>query len=317
MTTAKASEIDLVLGGGGVKGIALAGAVLELNRSGYTFPRVAGTSAGAIAAALIAAYQCNGAPLSRLEEDLRELRYGEFIREGLLRRLSGRVGDVLAVLFAGAEHSGKYFEQWLGPKLRDAGVVTFGDLAPDVDWTDARSRATCPLVVTTTDLTRRALVRLPWDYDRYGLDPAKQRVVDAVHASMAIPFFFRQVRVRTDTGKVTWVDGGVTGSFAITLFDGSSASLGRPVWGVRLSGDPPTKPDRPIRGAVGMAERIARTVTTDWNRYEWADEGVGGRTIFVDTAGVSSTNFHLDDLTRQTLFDAGTAATRRFLGVPP
>ena len=48
---------DLVLEGGGVKGIALAGAVLALAERGYSFPRVAGTSAGAIVASLVAACQ--------------------------------------------------------------------------------------------------------------------------------------------------------------------------------------------------------------------------------------------------------------------
>src|SRR3954463_8191170 len=45
---------DLVLEGGGVKGIALAGALAELLPR-YRFNRVAGTSAGAIAAAFVAA----------------------------------------------------------------------------------------------------------------------------------------------------------------------------------------------------------------------------------------------------------------------
>ena len=48
-------KVDLVLEGGGVKGIGLVGAVLTLSGSGYVFPRVAGTSAGAIVAALVAA----------------------------------------------------------------------------------------------------------------------------------------------------------------------------------------------------------------------------------------------------------------------
>jgi len=46
---------DLVLEGGGVKGLGLVGAVLRLMRAGYTFPRVAGTSAGSIMAAFVAA----------------------------------------------------------------------------------------------------------------------------------------------------------------------------------------------------------------------------------------------------------------------
>ena len=39
---------DLVLEGGGVKGIALVGAIGPLVAAGYRFPRIAGTSAGAI-----------------------------------------------------------------------------------------------------------------------------------------------------------------------------------------------------------------------------------------------------------------------------
>ena len=53
-------KADLVLEGGGVKGIGLLGAVLALADAGYTFPRVAGTSAGAIVTALVAAYQTAG-----------------------------------------------------------------------------------------------------------------------------------------------------------------------------------------------------------------------------------------------------------------
>ena len=48
-------KADLVLEGGGVKGLGLVGAVLHLMREGYTFPRVAGTSAGSIVAAFLAA----------------------------------------------------------------------------------------------------------------------------------------------------------------------------------------------------------------------------------------------------------------------
>ena len=46
---------DLVLAGGGVKGIAHAGVLSVLHEHGYRFERAAGTSAGAIVAALVAA----------------------------------------------------------------------------------------------------------------------------------------------------------------------------------------------------------------------------------------------------------------------
>lgn len=47
-------KIDGVFEGGGVRGIAHVGAICALNERGYSFERVAGTSAGAIIAALLA-----------------------------------------------------------------------------------------------------------------------------------------------------------------------------------------------------------------------------------------------------------------------
>lgn len=47
--------IDGVFSGGGIKGFALIGAVMELEERGYKFKRLAGTSAGAIIAGFIAA----------------------------------------------------------------------------------------------------------------------------------------------------------------------------------------------------------------------------------------------------------------------
>ena len=66
------NSLDLVLEGGGVKGIGLVGAVLTLADAGYRFPRVAGTSAGAITAALIAALQRSGQPLAQLRDSLED-----------------------------------------------------------------------------------------------------------------------------------------------------------------------------------------------------------------------------------------------------
>jgi NTE family protein len=52
-TTTK--PIDLVLAGGGVKGIGLAGAVVKLMEAGYRACRVAGSSAGSIVGSIVAA----------------------------------------------------------------------------------------------------------------------------------------------------------------------------------------------------------------------------------------------------------------------
>src|ERR1022692_1195944 len=69
----------LALEGGGVKGIGLAGAVLVLDEAGYSFARVAGTSAGAIAASLIAAISKAGKPMPALRGYLNELHFTDFM----------------------------------------------------------------------------------------------------------------------------------------------------------------------------------------------------------------------------------------------
>src|ERR1044072_7106847 len=67
-TTRADSAADLVLEGGGVKGIGLVGAAMRLAEHGYEFPRVAGTSAGAIVGAVLAALQRRGEGFDRLAE---------------------------------------------------------------------------------------------------------------------------------------------------------------------------------------------------------------------------------------------------------
>ena len=193
-------KVDLVLEGGGVKGIALVGAVLKLSQSGYVFPRVAGTSAGAIVAALVAAHQVAGRPLSNLETIMASVDYSKFQDEEPLERLTGPLGKIVELLLHMGIAKGDYLVEWLGNVLADLGVHTFADLAisdSDDPGTGLPADQRFRLVVHTSDISRGALVRLPWDYPYYGQDPAAMRVVDAVRASMSIPFFFRPVSFPT------------------------------------------------------------------------------------------------------------------------
>jgi NTE family protein len=135
---------------------------------------------------------------------------------------------------------------------------------------------------------------------------------------MSIPFYFRPVVVKTATGTVTWVDGGLLSNFPITVFDRTDGNPPRwPTWGIKLSGKPPLIRDRPVRGAVGIAVNCLETLTADWNRYRLDEEGVNRRTIFVDKTGVAATDFDIDKATRQRLYDNGQAAAQKFLANLP
>src|SRR3712207_2045542 len=86
-------DADLVLEGGGVKGIALVGAIEVLEERGYQFKPVPGTSAGAIARALGA----SGAPAKKLVAIIGSGRYPDF-RAGSrsTRYTAGKAAGILA-----------------------------------------------------------------------------------------------------------------------------------------------------------------------------------------------------------------------------
>lgn len=300
-------SIDLVLEGGGVKGIALLGAVLVLADAGYRFQRIAGTSAGAIVAALVAAYQKDGRDLRSLVDVMHDLDYPRFVGDSWPQRMaSGAVH--------GGVHSGDYLAEWLTPLLADAGVHTFADLRIPDHGGCLEDHQRYSLVVHASDLSRRALVRLPWDYELYGLTADEQKVVDAVRASISIPFYFRPIQVKTQRGTCTWVDGGLLANFPITVFDRTDGEAARwPTWGVKLSGRPVAGKDHPVCTAPGIAISCLRTLTSDWNRHRLDSEGVGNRTMFVDTLNISATDFQLSKGDQQTLFDNGKSTARRFL----
>lgn len=314
----KRPKVDLVLEGGGVKGIGLVGAVLRLSQSGYVFPRVAGTSAGAVVASLVAAHQVAGKPLSNLQTIMASVDYRKFQDEEPLERLTGTPGKIIELLLHMGIAKGDYLVEWLGNQLADLDVYTFADLAiseEDDPGTSLPANQRFRLVVHTSDISRGALVRLPWDYPQYSRDPAQMRVVDAVRASMSIPFFFRPVSFSTPTGKVTWVDGGMLSNFPVTVFDRTDGKTRRwPTWGIKLSARPAAvQVDRPAANDFQLAASCIQTLLTGWDRYHLDDDNVTARTVFVDTDSVSPINFGITAEEQLKLFKSGRSAAASFL----
>lgn len=180
MALVSTARVDLVCEGGGVRGIGLVGAVDALADAGYRFPRVAGSSAGAIVASLVAALQTAGEPVTRLAEMMRSIDYPKFLDRNLIGHVP-LIGGGLSLLLSDGVYRGAYLEQLLGGLLADLGVHTFGDLRTG----EAPEQFAWSLVVTASDLSRRRLVRIPWDLDSYGIHPDDFSVARAVHASSA------------------------------------------------------------------------------------------------------------------------------------
>jgi len=190
MSTKKSA--DLVLEGGGVKGLGLVGAISALEEHKFTFHRIAGTSAGAIVGSLTAA----GLGSTAMKRMMQQIDYTKFRDKNLLDQV-GPPGELVSLLVKKGVYEGNYLHTWLRGQLDKLGVRTFGDLRITDDWAqDLPPEQRYKLVVIASDVTRGELVRLPWDYRRYGLDPDRQLVADAVRASMSIPFFYKPAKLR-------------------------------------------------------------------------------------------------------------------------
>lgn len=311
---------DLVLEGGGVKGLGLVGAVTRLSESGYRFERVAGTSAGAITGALVAAMEAAGKPLSELAAIQRGMDYTKFRDRGWLARSLGPLrplADGVAILLESGICEGDYLRSWLAEVLSGYGVRTFADLRlPQDEDSDLPVSRQYRLVVTASDLSRQRFIRLPWDYPDYGLDPDEQLVAEAVRMSAALPFYFEPVSLRgRDGGVSTVVDGGVFSNYPITIFDRTDGKRPRwPTFGVRLSLRPEDPPrPRPVDEPFALALALIDAVIGALDTMHIDDPCALARSMFVDTLGVSTTDFDLTDQQQEALFQEGRQAAEKFL----
>ena len=313
---------DLVLSGGGVKGIGLVGAVVALMEAGYRPQRVSGTSAGSIVGAVVAAASM-GQQLG--PEDVKELAlqldYHKFTDPGPVERLP-LLGPSLAVLRGTGIYKGDYAHDWVRSQLDNLGVHTFGDLAIHDDSLPPERRY--KLVVTVADVTTGQLVRLPWDYRRvYGLDPDDQPVADAVRASMAIPFFFRPVTLTGSTGlRSTLVDGGILSNFPVDSLDRADGRTPRwPSFGVTVLPNLPEGNDKvipalaPLRmlGAPHLSEGVITTALVGRDQAYLNEPWVNARTIRVDSTDVGFLDFDISDNEIEALYAKGYAAAKKFL----
>ena len=304
-------KCDLVLEGGGVKGIALVGAVDVLEEHGYEVQRVAGTSAGAIVGALVAARL----PRDRRRELMKSVDYSAFQDASAVDRLPG--GKLLSLLTEHGIYEGAYLTRWLGQQLEACGVRTFEDLRCDDDGAAPSTGLRSRLVVMASDVTNGRLRRLPDDYPALGItDPAGVPVTDAVRASMSIPFFFEPVRLPGPDGEpVVLVDGGMLSNFPVSVFDRTDGRAPRwPTFGIKLSARAGAQAARFRADSVtGMIRAMVGTMTSFYDQMHLDEAHVLARTVFVDTFGVKSTEFDLGPSTRDRLYANGRAAAEEFL----
>ncbi len=317
-TTAAPRTADLVLEGGGVKGIALVGAATALDEAGWRFARVAGSSAGALVGAVIAAMQQAGEPMTRVDEIMRTLDY----RRMLDRRAAAKAlrwwpmaANGWGLLFHLGMYRGHYMTQWAHGVLGDLGVRTFADFAFDDPGSALEPDQSYRLLVTASDLSRQRIMYLPWDLAAYGVDARSYPVSRAVRASAAIPFMFEPVRLKSSFGVSTLADGSLLRSYPIEVFDRHDGKPDRwPTIGIRLSSPSSERaPAKPVTGPISLIQSLIYT-TVDSTQIRHVSEPLDvDRSIFAKPRGVSWTDFDLTAEQQQSLFEAGHAAGRKWV----
>jgi NTE family protein len=310
--------VDLVLSGGGVKFIGLVGAIVALMDAGYSIKRVSGVSAGSVVAAILAAASNDG---QLTGEEVKELAFSVPLHTW---RDSGPVpylGAVWGLVKETSLYRGDAAYDWIFSELKNLGVTSFGDLVVDEDPLDERCYK---LVVTVADLTAAQLVRLPWDYPRlYGLDPDDQLVADAVRASMAIPFFYRPVKLTGAGGATsTLVDGGVLSNFPIDTFDRPDGKPPRwPTFGITVlprpteglgAVMPALKPLRFFE-QTALLESLLTTMLAGHDQTHLSKPWVSSRAILVESTNVGVLDFDAPRGRLEELYDSGYAAAQLFL----
>ena len=308
-------RVDLVFEGGGVKGIGLAGAFAELEAQGYDPQCVAGTSAGAINASLVAAGYTGAQIVDVVTNDMHFPKFEDPPRFHEL----GLLGDAIDIARTRGIHSGTYFLHWIDGMLAAKGLTTFGDLK-DPAATDERRRYR--LQVIASDISDRSMLVLPRDAARLGIDPDQLRVADAVRMSMSIPIFFEPV-IHTNPqtgGQHMIVDGGLLSNFPVWLFDSTPLPPTFPTFGLQLvapaaphqaapaqAGDPATIPS-----FIDYLKSLADTAMQAHDRFYIEDEDFA-RTIAISTLGVSTIDFNISRADTLALIESGRQAAKSFL----
>ena len=338
MPTDEQHRADGVFEGGGVKGIAFAGAIAAAERDAGVkeWVNLAGTSAGSIVAALLVA-GFDAAGIQKLLADAKYARFADTGPGGVW--VSGLFNALFRMRGAAP---GRYFLEWMGEQLAASPLakelgkseLTFADVrrldlppreeVPDISDVQYE-RAKYRLHVIGSDITTGRMIILPDDLPDYEDENGKPfdkdsfPIVEAVRMSMSYPFLFTPVVLHRQGKPVYVVDGGLLSNFPIWLFDGPHPK--RPTWGFRLHGGSSVEEGLPYRKiprplwAVPLLKAMFSAATEAWDRQQLS-HATSARTVSVPTHQIGTTDFGLTRAEADSLYAWGVNAAHDFFTAP-
>jgi NTE family protein len=296
LTTMELLIENLVFQGGGVKGIAYAGALNALENMGINtnIKRCAGTSAGSIVATLISI----GYDSTEISAALKKTNFKQFKANVNPIRLFTKYGL----------YSSDKFAKWLTERLAEKNLpaaLTFAGLKA----LKADNQKIKDLYVFASNLSRNIVQGFSADVT------PDVKIVDAVKASMSIPFFFNATTVN-GMGDDVFVDGGLVYNYPISVFDNAMflsegeefnpRTLGFYLDDINhAGGENELRFKHPVRY---MKELIGTMLDTEVINFKRRKDDMD-RTVFLDDLGISATNFDITDDQVNKLQDSGFKCT--------
>jgi predicted acylesterase/phospholipase RssA len=303
-----------VFEGGGVRAAGYAGAFEAATKAGIRFNRVAGTSAGSIAAAFIAA---GGTPKTikakLLDLDLAALQRPAdpeavpFPKPGMLTSaLTTIPSDFVKKLGSFVRYSGSFsseaVREWVEATLREI-ITAGGQTLPErpIRFSDLP----IPLYVVAADVLQKG--PKIWS----SAATPEDSVAFAVQASCSIPFYFQAV----SNDQSVFVDGGTISNLPSHVFPPSAGHPGRfaeKTLAFRLKADP-SPPKAKFADAADYAFSIADTVVSSATTIQQSLQ-TDIYSIEIGTSDVGSTDFaKMTKEKKNLLFANGRRAVEDFV----
>lgn len=289
---------NLAFKGGGVRGIAFVGALRELEKNGSLsgVERVAGSSAGALVAAMYALeYSVNN-----IFEMMQGIHFKEF----------DDAFDPLCIVTHYGIYKGNYILEFAENLLTNCGK----GLNAKATFADLKSAGCKDLYVFATNLNARCITEFSAD-----CTPGAY-VAEAIRASMSIPIFFRAWQFSNGVpDSDIYVDGGLMFNYPLSFFDDArfcSGSLltNNESLGFYLS----TLPENKTRKEFGFdkffvyAKHLFESMLNVQDQDVYEDGEEVNRSIVIDDLGLLATDFDLSAEDIDNLVASGAKAANEY-----
>lgn len=238
-------KLNLVLEGGGLRGLGLVGAVAALTEALTQKPEyknthisyLAGTSAGALVATLLGA-QFTPSEIVDIISGPEFANIADPPGLGSAIPIAAPLSMAWGAVTQLGMLKGDAFLELCRKKLEEKRVWTFRDLIMPGCENERDPVRRYRVHLVASDITRGRMIILPDDItpELYGIEPDDLEVALAMRMSMSVPFAFMPVKL-TGRNKVTSyiVDGGLLSNFPVHLFDtGAPAAEDTLTLGIRV-----------------------------------------------------------------------------------